>query len=173
MKLDDPRWEGLEAGYRVPFDPRPLLRELAEPGDHARTWERLFSELYHQGDIGPASYASVPVLVEIECARDAPTWQAYSLVATIELARDQALSNVPPPSWLLEEYRDSIAALGRHAADVITATTDPLVVRALLAVIALSKGRRRVAQLVNEFDDAELEALELPDYGRLFPKRVE
>lgn len=170
MKLDDPRWEGLEAGYRMPFDPRPLLRELAKPGDHTETWEQLFTELHHQGDVGPASYASVPILVEIAGSTDTPEWQAFSLVATIDLSRDGFGSNEPPPSWLLPQYDDAIAALGRHAAEIIPDATDPLLVRSLLAVIALAKGHRRAARLMIEFSEDEIKGLELPEYGRIFPE---
>jgi hypothetical protein len=81
VNLDDPRWVGLEGGYRVPFDPRPLLRELARPGDHRLVWEQLWTELYHQGDVGAASYAALPPIVEIECGAATPEWEAYSFVA--------------------------------------------------------------------------------------------
>ena len=170
MNLDDPRWEGLEAGYRVPFDPRPLLRELAKPGDHEATWEQLWTELHHQGTVGAASYASVPSIVEAELRSATPDWNAYAIVAVVDLARDGSSANEAPPSWLQPEYDNAIAVLGRRAAEVIPSATEPELVRSLLAVVALSKGHRRAARLMIEFNEDEIEGLELPDYGRIFPE---
>ena len=170
MDLDDPRWTGLEGGYRIPFDPRPLLGRLSEPGDRAAIWSELWTGLYHQGDVGSASYASVPHLVESECARSQPDWNAYALVASIDLARDGYGKNDPPPDWLKAEYEAAIGRLGRHATTVLPASADPLVVRSALAVVALWKGHRHAARLLAEFDDQELAELELPGGSRIFPE---
>ena len=170
MNLDDPRWVGLEGGYRVPFDPRPLLAQLARPGDHTGTWQELWTALYHQGDVGVASYAAVPWLVDAECSSQAPDWNAYALVGTIDLARDGSTRNPTPPDWLVADYQAAIERLGRHAAEVLPAAADPILVRALIAVMAIWKGERRAARLLIEFDESEIEALELPGYGRIFPQ---
>jgi len=49
-------------------------------------WEELWNELHHQGDVGDASFASVPFLVRSYRQRDVINWNTYALVAIIELA---------------------------------------------------------------------------------------
>ena len=65
LSLDDNRWNNLTGGYRIQFDPRPLLAKLESGRDTATNWHELWDELHHQGDVGEASYASVPHLVRI------------------------------------------------------------------------------------------------------------
>lgn len=65
MDFDDIGWAGLLGGYRVPYDPRNALRRL-EGGDAEAAWQELWAELYHQGDVGEASYAAVPHLGSVE-----------------------------------------------------------------------------------------------------------
>jgi hypothetical protein len=60
MEYDDPRWVGLRGGYRIPYDPRNALRSLEANTNVEKAWDELCTELYHQGDIVEASYATVP-----------------------------------------------------------------------------------------------------------------
>jgi hypothetical protein len=65
LGLDDSRWSSLTGGYRTAFDPRPLLARLETKHGTAVVWHELWEEPCHQGDVGEASYASVPPLVRI------------------------------------------------------------------------------------------------------------
>jgi hypothetical protein len=65
LDFDDSRWKGLKGGYRIPYDPRPVLRNLEEGKDLSDAWSELWDELHHQGDVDVASYAAVPHLVRI------------------------------------------------------------------------------------------------------------
>jgi len=38
LSLDDPRWGSLQGGYRVPFDPRPLLARIEADDDSEAAW---------------------------------------------------------------------------------------------------------------------------------------
>jgi hypothetical protein len=93
LPLDDPRWSFYEGGYRVPYDASLALRRLLERGPTPELWDELWQELYHQDDVGSASYAAVPWLVEFLRRSPKPEWNALSLVAAIELVRP---SNPPP-----------------------------------------------------------------------------
>lgn len=57
-------WAKMLGGYKVPYDPRPAISRLASDTTNERAWNKLFENLHHQGDIGEASSASVPILVE-------------------------------------------------------------------------------------------------------------
>src|SRR5262245_30444165 len=87
LSFDDARWAKLTAGYRIPVDLRPLLRQLESGSDSESAWEGLWGELHHQGDVGPGSYVAIPHLVRIHRQRGVVDWNTYAIVATIELAR--------------------------------------------------------------------------------------
>src|SRR5258707_15665763 len=110
LSFDDKRWEGFKAGYRVLFDPRPLLQKLESGEDSATVWHKLWEELHHQGDVGEGSYASVPHLVRIYRKRGVLDWNTYAIVAIIELARGRG-KNPDLPTWLEADYFSAIREL--------------------------------------------------------------
>ena len=145
----------LVGGYRVAYDPRPALtRLIGESREEA--WKELWQELFHQGDVGEASYAAVPELVALESARGTTDWNTYALVAVIDLARDERPSNPPVPQWLEPDYGESIRALADLALVRLASTANPLDSRSMLSVIALAKGLRIHARLLVGFTDDEL-----------------
>src|SRR6266478_1796311 len=98
LDLEDPAWSGLCGGYRIPYDPRPALRTLELGEGTEAAWKELWQELYHQGDVGEASYAAVPHLVRIYRGSQSGGWNTYAIVALMELAR-RAEGNPPLPDW--------------------------------------------------------------------------
>ena len=155
MELDDARWEGLLGGYRVPYDPRPALRSLYARGDLASAWSELWNELHHQGDVGVASYAAVPHIVTAYAQLAQPHWNAYALVGTIELARTRP-RNPPLPEWLAEPYHRALAELAARGLGEFVGASNPELVRSILSILAISKGRRTAASLLLEFTEDEL-----------------
>ena len=115
ISLDDSRWSNMTAGYRVPFDPRPLLKRLETDGDATEVWGELWGELHHQGDVGEASFAAVPFLVNIYRERGVIDWNTYAIVATIELARKEG-TNPDVPQWMANEYFRAIEELAKLGA---------------------------------------------------------
>jgi hypothetical protein len=138
----------------VRYDPRPALGRLASGESIA--WEELWQELYHQGDVGTASYASVPELTTLERDRVTPEWNTYALVASIELARSSG-SNPPIPDWLERTYDDALAALAADATMKLPIATSNEDVRSMLSIIAISKRLRRHAEVLLDFSEEELE----------------
>ena len=124
LQFDDPRWDSLSGGYRIPYDPRPALRAWERGSDDDAAWKELWNELHHQGDVGEASYAAVPHLIRIHRERGIPDWNAYALAATVEQARHSE-QNPVLPAWLEAGYR-------RAWLDILEAGL------AELAVVALS-----------------------------------
>ena len=113
LSLDDPRWQQLSGGYRIPFDPRPLLIQI-ERDPSPKNWGLLAEELFHQGDIGDASYAAVPQIVRIALTRFPLDANALTLVTVIEMAR-WSQGNPPIPHWLMDEYESAIERLAGEA----------------------------------------------------------
>jgi hypothetical protein len=99
LSLDDNRWNSLAGGYRMKCDPRPLLAELESEQNRETAWHELWEELNHQGDVGEASYASVPHLVRIHRKSGIVDWNTYAIVAVIELARGKGNNPEVPPRF--------------------------------------------------------------------------
>jgi hypothetical protein len=152
--FDDERWEGLEGGYRVPYDPRPAIANL-DSGDSAATWHDLWGDLYHQTDVGRASYAAVPLLVRRQLRVRDGSWQTYGLVGSIELARTLG-HNPLLPEWLEPAYTEALAELGQLALLELTHAQTDEQLGSMLGVVALSKGDRARAQLLLEFTNDEV-----------------
>jgi len=159
LNLDDKRWTELKGGYRVPFDPRQLLRRLESGTDIQRCWQELWQELYHQGDVGEASYAAVPHLVRIYQNRGKIDWNTYAIVTSIELARYVG-KNPDVPSWLLQGYEDAINSLAMTGLGELPHVNEKESIRSILAVIAIWKEVRTYARIIIDFSEDELNELE-------------
>ena len=134
LSFDDERWNHLKGGYKTPFDPRPSLRKLESQNDTATAWQELWEDLHHQGDVGDASYASIPELVRIHRKGSAADWNLYAMVAIIELARTE-LRNPEVPEWLewlRDDYFRSIQELAQMGTKDILSADESETKRAIL-----------------------------------------
>jgi hypothetical protein len=155
ISLEDVRWLNMTGGYRSPLDPRPLLKRLETDSDTTGVWHELWDELHHQGDVGDASFASVPFLVESYRQRGVLDWNTYAIVAIIELARKEG-KNPDVPRWIADDYFEAIgklAAIG--TTEVLRAEADEDV-RAMLSIIAIAKGLRIHGKLLVNYSEDEL-----------------
>jgi len=155
LSLDDERWSSLNGGYRVPFDPRPLLRKLEAGEDVQAVWDGLWQGLHHQGDVGEASYAAVPHLVRIHYQRGVVDWNTYAIVATIELARGIG-TNPEVPAWLREGYQEAIHQLAETGLRELPRAEGQEAIRSILAMLAIWKGARTYGQVLSSFTEDEL-----------------
>lgn len=155
LAFDDPRWAAMCGGYRVPYDPRPVLKALRTGGDQRSAWEEFWNELHHQGDVGEASYAVVPHLVDIQKANGNLDWNFYVLVSTIELERHRK-ANPRIPDWLHTDYKAAWADMAQLALRDFVTAPDVLTQRVILGAVALSKGLLKCGALLTTFDESEL-----------------
>jgi hypothetical protein len=155
LGLDDNRWNDLTGGHRMKCDPRPLLAELESEQTRETAWHGLWEELHHQGDVGEASYASVPHLVRLHRKRGVVDWNTYAIVAIIELVRGKG-NNPEVPKWLEQDYLQAIRELAEIGAAEIRHTEEPETVRAILGVIAIAKGLRTHGRFLVEYSEDEL-----------------
>jgi hypothetical protein len=168
LSLDDPRWTDLKGGYRIPFDPRPLLVKLENTQNIEAVWHELWDELHHQGDVGEASFAAVPHLVRIYRNLSVIDYNAYALVAIIELARAHG-ENPDVPEWLRVGYFKAIQYLAKAGATEVLRTDNPDTVRAVLSVLAIAKGLRTHGRFLIEYSDRELDAIDPQTQSRILP----
>jgi hypothetical protein len=155
LPLDDPRWSELLGGYKTPYDPSDALRRL-EKGE--QVWDELWQELHHQGDVGEASYATVPHLVRIAKFLPRRDWNFYGLVATIEIERHRK-SNPPLPNWLSQAYLDAMRELLELACSDLKRIEDQVTVRSILGAISLAKGDLMLGALISQSDDSQIEEI--------------
>jgi hypothetical protein len=153
LSLDDPKWAKLTGGYRTPIDVRPLLLRLE--ADPSAAWDELWNELYHQGDVGTASFAAVPHLVRIHRSRGVVDWNTYAMIASIELARDDP-RNPKLPAWAAVGYDTALGELAKLGLEELPRAELPEAVRAILSVIAIAYGARAHGRVVLEFDEDEV-----------------
>ena len=162
--LDDDRWRNMVGGYRVPIDPRPAFAKLRSDISDAATWKWLWDELHHQGDVGEASYAAVPILVSIYLEAGRPDWNVPGLVATIDLARDSK-GNPPLPKWLETPFSDAVQQLALRCLVDLQSVHDVESMRTMMSIVAIWKGLRRYARLLLEFSEDEVRELEEQAFG--------
>ncbi|WP_292929206.1 hypothetical protein [Novosphingobium sp. PASSN1] len=142
--------------YGNPFDPRPIIarwRSGEAPGAVGTLWERL----YHQGNVGSASYAAVPDLVELLETSSQPDWDAYALIATIEEARADGAELIPPS--LIPAYTAAWRSVLPLAIRDLANASQGELVRSLIAVIAHAKGQHSLAAIALCSDDEREEML--------------
>lgn len=146
--------------YGLPFDPTPMI-EAWRSGDADQAACILWERLYHQGDVGTASYAATPALVRLLGELAEPDWNGYALVASIEEGRLNAGPLIP--SELEGPYADAWIKILPLALDHLANATDDLLVRSLIAVTALAKDQRSLAALALCTEDERQEMLGIGD----------
>jgi len=148
----------------MPLDPRLLVKALEDEPDTKGAWSELWGELHHQGDVGDASYAAVPLIVNAHRKRGVPDWNPYAFVATIELSRTEP-HNPALPAWLSDEYFLAIQELSQLGLAELPDARDAESVRAILSIIALAKGLRIQAKFLIEYTEDELLEIEANGLG--------
>ena len=109
LSLNDKKWKEFDGGYRTPYDaslPLKRLEQAASTDEIKSVFTELWNELHHQGDVGLASYYSIPHLIRIAKEKKIYDYNAFGLVATIEIERHS--NNPKLPSDFEEEYFYSI-----------------------------------------------------------------
>jgi hypothetical protein len=157
LSLDDPRWQQLCGGYGISFDPRPLLIQI-ERDPSAKNWSLLTEQLFHQGDVGEASYAAIPQVVRITLKHSPLHVEALTLVVLIEVARRSG-GNPPIPEWLKTEYETAIAKLAREALISFEQLENADQVRGALGVLAVWKGQTEFARAAAFHSEEELKQI--------------
>lgn len=168
ISLEDARWSSMTGGYKMPFDPRPLLKRLETDSETTQVWHELWEELHHQGDVGEASFAAVPFLVDACRKRGDLNWNTYAIVAIIELARKNG-TNPDVPGWIAEDYFQSIENLAEVATTRVLRAETPEDVRAMLGIIAIAKGLRIHGRFLVDYSENELIEIES---GKWIPNPV-
>lgn len=151
LPLDDPRWATYRGGYnRAPYDVVPLIRRLHREGTSDLFWELVWVELHHQGDVGEASYALVPYLVEYQSRQRELDEQVFHYCVVVELAQPEN-KNPPIPPEFEFSYAMAIRKLPVIGAELLRRGCQEAVVMGVAAATALAAGHRVLARAYMDF----------------------
>jgi hypothetical protein len=156
IDFNDAHWQGLKGGRKTDYDPRPALRRLLA-GDPAQPiWDEFWEELHHQGNIGDASYASVPFVITFISRSAAPDYNAYGLISIVEIER-HSKDNPAIPDWLVPSYRQAWKDVLSLASRDIGKADDAITIRTILGVMALAKGELKLGAFIAKSDTSEID----------------
>lgn len=148
--LDDPCWLRYTNAYRRSYDARPLISALQRDVADTATWDTVWRELLHQGDVGEASYAIVAALPA--CLSAAPPATALHFAAAVELARPAAGNPEVPPE-LRRSYAGALEDLPKVMLGEVPGLWSADIVRGVTALVAVAHGQRRLAQVYLGLDE--------------------
>ena len=86
-------------------------------------------------------------------------WNTYTIVAIIELARNEG-TNPDVPQWLGTDYFDAIRQLAEIGTIEVMKAESAEDVRSILSIIAIEKGLRTHGRFVVDYSEDELIDLE-------------
>jgi hypothetical protein len=157
LPLNDPRWAAYRGGYNraAATNVVPFLTRLASGAVSDDDWSILWDDLHHQGDIGEASYAVVPYLVEYARTARVIPWHVFGFTAVVELERTEN-RNPPVPAEIESSYRAAIKELPRTGFERVDAWGENAF-EPFMACLALSLGRRLHARAYLDLSASEIE----------------
>lgn len=163
LPLDDPRWSEYIGGYQVAYDASEALRRLLDGPEAEGALEELENELCHQGDLGGASYASLPWIVEYLRRCPELDARAVGLVLTIEFGRPFNRGQMP------QEVIDGYEIAMRQLPDIVLSKRggrwDDRQVQVAAAVLALGQENGWFARTYYELDRAMLDHVLRQEFG--------
>jgi hypothetical protein len=158
IPLSDTRWKTFEGGYRIPYNVSVPLAKLELTNDSKEIdliFAELWEELYHQGDVGMASYLSTPHILRIAIEKMLINFNVFALVASIEIARGKNNPQLAMEyeNWYLTALRNDIPAL---VAIALTQPWDMTLSSAIFSALAVSKGHVELADATSKMEDLEI-----------------
>jgi hypothetical protein len=144
LTLRDSRWNNWEDAYgsasKIPALLEQVISDKSQGHDpQSGPWFELWSRLYHQGTIYPASYAAVVVIsAALKNVESAIAMDFFLLPACIELARHDGGAPAIPPD-IKADYQTAIKDLGDTGSRYTDETDDPYLTKAATAIHLISK----------------------------------
>jgi hypothetical protein len=158
IDLNDKRWQEFEGGYRMAYDASIALKKLEQASTTQEVdavFSELWQELHHQGDVGLASYFSVPHIIRIAKEKKLLSFNVFGLVATIEIERHKDNPKLPKEfeaaylHSLQLELPELIKLCLADKWDITLAST-------ILSALAVSKGHIDMAEAISKMEDQDL-----------------
>lgn len=158
FQLNDDKWKELDGGYRIRYDasiPLKRLEKAKSTEEIDSVFKELWNELHHQGDVGLASYFSVPHIIRIAKEKKLFDYNVFGLVATIEIERHRDNPKLP------EEFEEAyLTSIQKELPELINQVTpdiwDTTLTATILSALAVSKGQIKMADAIMKMEDPDL-----------------
>ncbi|HKB43049.1 MAG TPA: hypothetical protein VKC90_01620 [Chitinophagaceae bacterium] len=158
IELNDNKWKEFDGGYRMPYDasiPLKKLEQVSTSQEIDSVFSELWNELHHQGDVGLASYFSVPHIIRIAKEKKLFNDNVFGLVTIIEIERHR--DNPKLPEEYEKSYLHSIqVGLPELIKQIMTDKWDEALTVSLLSALAVSKGHIGIADAILKMEDQDL-----------------
>lgn len=136
-------WKTLHDAYGNAEEVSLLIENLKTSPDSDEIWYSLWSRLYHQGDIYPASFAVTPYIVDIIIEEGQTNFNFFLLPLSIEL--EQQKKQIEVPTEIMENHRNALNRLTKFVSTINTTTFSNETNRCIKALIALSQNKAEEA----------------------------
>jgi len=157
LDLSACEWKTFDGGHRIPFDASVILRTL-QTSDHPaeEPWNQIWNNLYHQGDVGIASYAALPWLFFIYKEKGWIDYHLPNFAYAVERSR-QNPSNPMVPDWLLDEYEQAVEGLALYCLEKRKTHIERNFQKAVILLVAILMKEPQIADLIDyvEIGDEE------------------
>ncbi len=158
MSLADSRWLTLDGAYRAPFDASSSLSGFATGTvSNEQFWYMVWNDLFHQDDVGVASYAAVPQIIRIYEQRGGFDYNLFTFAAGVERVRHFD-DNPDLPPWLEAEYQAGLQAIIRYGIRHLADDWDAATLKSFLMLVAVYKGNHALCDLLDCVDDGDEQA---------------
>ena len=148
FKLEDPIWDTLIGGYNTLYNPTEAIKKLEDCScekEEGELYLELWNELHHQGDLGVASYATVPQLIRVSLNNTPKTYNIFALITIIEIERTQN-NNPLIPENIEQSYMESLRQIPKLIQDYSSKEWNEIDLTSCSAALAASKGHRTLAK---------------------------
>jgi hypothetical protein len=137
LDLKSNKWKTFDGSYRNIYDAsKPLIKleSLNKPSEEI--WNELWEELYHQGDVGIASYVAIPQLFRIYREKQWIDFQLPNFTSAVERARFEN-HNPKLPEWLTQDYFSALHDISQYCLENVKKDFDEDYSRAVLLLMAI------------------------------------
>ncbi len=139
----------MDGGYRRPYDASEIIRSLQVSVQPKQDfWDEVWNNLYHQHDVGVASYAVMPWLLKIYKEKNWVDYQLPNYAFAVEQARLMGHNPTLPNLWA-KEYQESIEGINDYCLRKRLECNDANFKKAVVLLTATLVGATGIAELVD------------------------
>jgi|JI10StandDraft_1071094.scaffolds.fasta_scaffold81402_2 hypothetical protein len=169
LDITEYQWNNMNGGYKTPYNPNHIFDLLSKDISSVEAWDLIWENLHHQGDIGEASYAIIPKLVDLYKKSNSTDWQVYSYVSLI-IQESHRNSNPKTPDWLKEDFSTALANLFEMALSDLKISDHDAWTSAIVGFVLMYKGLIKQGTIVSSLDQSEIDEIadEKLDWNSLY-----
>ena len=139
ITIDELKNRELYGGYGIKCDAARLVSAVLTKPEDTDVWNEFWTELYHQSDIGDASLAVVPILVQGLMNKSYRAADLWAYVSSVEIVKGRR-NNPNVPQWLSASYSEAIDNLETYSYQIAPEIANAEILRYVFGFLLLRKG---------------------------------